>query len=273
MKPSTLIIALIISIQVLGQAHSNQKRSKINFLPEIKKYDISHLITLEHFFIEDSTFVVVRPQPLGFIGENFQRFQIRFISVIKNPSQPSEYFVYGKSKVKNNIYPFQGKITLKSSEVYDRVKFPNRTSEYRFLEDNLRAPKQGVVKGKYVFYQSPNQKGAGILKGNFTSNFFLDKENILEYDGIMWNADKYQNNQFKGQWISYKTDESRKCNWGDFRIPECGDLDVGDGEFSPNKKYRDFGWEDYQIPSNNITDKTKATEAKKKQRKKWWMEK
>jgi hypothetical protein len=36
---------------------------------------------------------------LGFIGENYQRFHIHFISIIQNPLNPYEYFAYGKTKV------------------------------------------------------------------------------------------------------------------------------------------------------------------------------
>jgi hypothetical protein len=37
------------------------------------------------------------------------------------------------------------------------------------------------------------------------------------------------------------------CNWGEIRIPFCGDLDGGAGEFIPNPKYVKNGWEDLII--------------------------
>jgi hypothetical protein len=36
---------------------------------------------------------------IGFIGDEFQRFQIRFLSVIQNFDNPYEYFLYGSSRV------------------------------------------------------------------------------------------------------------------------------------------------------------------------------
>jgi hypothetical protein len=33
------------------------------------------------------------------------------------------------------------------------------------------------------------------------------------------------------------------CNWGHARIPQSGNLDKGIGEFYPNEKYWDEGWE------------------------------
>src|SRR6185312_4163383 len=39
----------------------------------------------------------------GFIGDNYQRIRIKFITVTKNQSSPDIYLVYGKSMVKSNI--------------------------------------------------------------------------------------------------------------------------------------------------------------------------
>ncbi len=265
MKAFSLCASLLISILIYGQ-----ENEKTDFFSEIKKHDISHLLTLEHFFIEDSTFFVIRPQPLGFIGENFQRIYIRFISVIKNPSEPTEYMVYGKTKIKNKISTFQGKLTIKKSEIYNANEHPTRTSEYHFLSKKNSDLQQGVIFGEYTFYQNPKDTGAGILKGDFVSHFFLNRESNPAYDILMWNADDYRNNQFKGQWISYETGESKKCNWGDFRIPNCGDLDVGTAEFSPNKKYLKAGWENYQVPVSQSKKKNKMQKKVDTQEEKWW---
>jgi hypothetical protein len=35
------------------------------------------------------------------------------------------------------------------------------------------------------------------------------------------------------------------CNWGDYRIPNAGKLDIGVGEFNPDAKYNAHGWCDY----------------------------
>ena len=267
MKTPILLIALLISISIFGQ-----EPNKTDFLSEIKNYDISNLLTLEDFFIEDETFVIVRPQPLGFIGENFQRFYIRFISVIKNPSNPTEYFVYGKTKVENNICTFQGKLTIKKSEVYDANQDLALTNEHRSITSFHQSLKQGKVSGEYEFYQDPTQRGAGILKGEFSSNFFLTKKNDLEYDVLMWAADRFENNQFEGKWTSYRTGYSKACNWGDFRIPNCNGLDVGTGEFVPDGKYNDVGWENYQLALGQSSDDSVTVEARNKENDKWWLD-
>jgi hypothetical protein len=61
-------------------------------------------------------------------------------------------------------------------------------------------------------------------------------------------ADGFSNNTFVGTWTSYKTGKSKKCNFGDYRIPECegsNGCDIGAGEFSINPKYRENGWQSY----------------------------
>ncbi|MEZ4755696.1 MAG: hypothetical protein R2817_02590 [Flavobacteriales bacterium] len=39
----------------------------------------------------------------GFIGDDYQRFRVNFLSVIKDDIDPSLYRVYGKSKVRTNL--------------------------------------------------------------------------------------------------------------------------------------------------------------------------
>ena len=58
-------------------------------------------------------------------------------------------------------------------------------------------------------------------------------------------ADPFRNNQFMGSWKSYRGSLSLKCNWGDTRIPQDGDLDVGVGLFYPNEKYAKYGWQSF----------------------------
>lgn len=95
-----------------------------DFTEKIKKYDLSKLWTLNRFQIENDTVSIERKAPLGFIGENYQRFQIHFISAIKNPNNQLEYFIYGKTKVKENICNFQGIITIIESRTYDVGDYP-----------------------------------------------------------------------------------------------------------------------------------------------------
>jgi hypothetical protein len=226
MKQILIIVGLVISGVVCGQ-----QAKTTDFLTEITKYDISHLWTLNKFQVENDTIIVERQEPLGYIGESFQRFYIHFISAIQNPTDKLKYFIYGKTRVKENICSFQGEIVIKEVRIY--------------AEGDLPPLKQGFVKGTYEFYEYSKQKGAGKLVGDFTTNFYIDEKGNFKYDALMFVADGFDNNQFEGIWTSYKSNESRKCNWGDYRIPDSKELDCGAGEFSVVDKYASNGWIPY----------------------------
>jgi hypothetical protein len=198
-------------------------------LTELKNHNVSNLWTLKKIYWElegekDST---DRNEFLGFIGNNYQRFYIHFISVIQNPAKPLEYSVYGKTMVKNNICKFQGLIEISESESY--------------IDDDDSSFVQGNIYGRYNFYEDPIQKGAGILKGKFKTRFFIDKDSEIKYNSLEFISDGYSNNEFEGTWTSYKSSESKECNWGDYRIPDSNELDGGASEFLPSDKYLKMG--------------------------------
>lgn len=231
-----------------------------NFTEEIKKYDLSDLWTLDKFQIENDTTTVDRLEPLGFIGENFQRFQIHFISAIKNPDNQFQYFIYGKTKVKENICSFQGTINITESRTLDFGDIPTL--------------KQGYAEGKYEFFEDADQKGTGILKGKFQSDFYINEKGEFKYDAIAFVADGFNNNQFEGTWTSYKTGEFKKCNWGDYRIPECNWLngcDTGAGEFGINDKYLKNGWDNYRLAWGTYPETSEVIRARQKENEKWWI--
>lgn len=252
MKHLLIILGLFVSIHTFGQESKTN-----NFLSEIGRYDISDLWTLKTLQIENDTNVYRRGEPLGYIGENFYRFYIHFISVIQNPTNKLEYFVYGKTKVKNYICTFQGLISITDSRTY--------------LESDFNPLKQGFVKGNYAFYEDPDKKETGVLKGNFQTNFYLDGKGIIKYDALSLFADDFKNNLFEGTWINYKSEESKTCNWGDFRIPNSRELDFGAGEFGVSKKYLNNGWLSYSVANNtSSSEKLSAEDAKNKENEQWW---
>jgi len=200
-------------------------------LNSILRYDFSEILSYSKY--ENAR--------VGFIGENFQRIQIHFISVIKNSEKPNEYFVFGKSKVKDNVCEFQGKIELVTARYYKQ----SETDEI----------KQGFIIANYTFFENPKQNYVGYFKGILKSGFYFDGENKLKYDDFVLEADGYRNNEFVGSWISYTTKKEKVCNWGDFRIPFSNGLDIGAGEFSPDRKYFEFGWKEYtEMPYDKIDE-------------------
>lgn len=252
-----ILTFLILVASVLLNA---QEIKTSDFSEEIKKYNLSELWTLEKFQIENDTITVNRLEPLGLIGENFQRFHIHFISAIKSYDNELQYFIYGKTKVKENICSFQGILTIEESRTYD--------------EGDIPPLKQGFVKGNYLFFEDPNQKGTGVLKGKFQTDFYIDEKGEIKYDALMFVFDGFANNQFEGTWTSYATGNSKQCNWGDYRIPGCNWLngcDLGAGEFHINNKYVKNGWENYKLAWNTYPESPEVIKAREKEAEKWWI--
>jgi len=224
-----LFCLTIVPFSTLGQGAPTT-----DFLEQIQEYDVSDLWTTNHIHPEGDSTTIDRPEPLGYIGDQFQRLYIHFISVIQNSHNPLEYFVYGKTRVKTNICRFQGRITIEEAFLY--------------TEGDIPGIDQGYVQGTYTFFEDPEQSGTGIFEGNFRTDFYFDDKGTIQYDALMIIADGYRNNQFEGTWTSYRSGTVKECNWGDYRIPEGRGLDVGAGNFSPAEKYNKNGWESYRSP-------------------------
>lgn len=227
MKRIIIFVYILIIYNITQLSGQDTK----DFSIYIGKYDFSTLWTTTCAIMFDNIDTINIPEPLGFIDEDFQRFRIHFISVIQNKEKPCEYFVYGKTKVKNNICDFQGIITITYAET--------------FTEPDVESVTQGFAKGNYQFFENNHQSHAGRFYGTFLSSFMLDDNDVLQYNAIGLDYDGYGNNSFTGVWQDYSTGKIKTCNWGDFRIPESGDLDNGAAEFSVNEKYIKNGWQDF----------------------------
>jgi hypothetical protein len=224
-----IIILLILSVesQPVKIDYSNDWKEKslnnqyvdsLEIISEIEDYDFSEIWTeFQH-------------ARYGFIGKNYQRIQIHFISIIKNQDNPLEYLVYGKSKVGNNICEFSGTMSPLHARYYKE-----------FDVDTL---KQGFLLSKCELFENPKQSYSGEFKGILKSNWYITTKGNIKYDDLQLAADSYSNNGFVGTWKNYKSKEEKTCNWGEFRIPFSGDLDIGVAEFHPNKKYLQYGWSD-----------------------------
>jgi hypothetical protein len=251
----TISFCFLLPLQTNAQSFkdkqlSSKYLSEEELISDMSKYDFSQLFTHT-----DNSVVY------GFIGDNYQRIRIKFISVVKNQKTPADYTVYGKSMVKNNICEFHGTITITNIRKYKSTSY-GVDDEYK----NKGIKGQFSAFGNYIFSENQNQIHSGVFKGTFRSNFYLDKSANVHYDDIKLNADSYTNNQFVGQWISYKGNLVKRCNWGDFRVPNDGDLDIGAGEFSPNEKYLKFGWQ----TRHNLMVSQSDKGAKPTEEAHWW---
>ena len=168
---------------------------------------------------------------IGYIGQEFERIQIHFNSVIQNFDNPLEYFVYGKSKVKNTICEFQGYLVIQ---------------ELGFKEESTSSDfHQGFLDGEYMFYENQSCLHSGIFQGKFYTDFYIDETETLYYNDLDSENNLFANNSFVGTWFHYDSDLEQICNWGDYRIPESAGLDIGLEDFKPSFKYLDMGWKEY----------------------------
>ncbi len=251
------VIIILTIIFCLGQALAQDAQTN-DFFTQIKNYDISPLLTADSIFVDDDNQKFERAEILGFIGENYQRLQIHFISIIQNPSNPYEYFAYGKTKVKGIIREFQGIMKITKSGVY-------KESEYGYPNY-----KQGFTESEVHLYEDRKENSTGFFSGRLKTKFIIDSNGVFRYDALMFVADGFFNNQFVGTWTSYQTKTIKKCNWGDYRIPESKKLDVGAGEFSVDDEYLKNGWENYKLAWGTYPETPDVLKAREKENELWW---
>jgi hypothetical protein len=228
MKLFCLLLSIVISNITFGQ-------NTTDYYNRLKSIDLSDIFAPDSLTGDGPGLGIDKfkmPERLGFIGHDYTRFRIHFVSISKSVQDPFTYLVSGKTRVHNNICDFTGTIRMLSAETYASEEFPNF--------------REGSVLSEVLFYEDSSQAGSGVISGQLRTYFYLDKGGRLKYNSLMLAADGFNNNAFTGSWTSYKTKQSKKCNWGDFRIPESGDLDIGAGEFSPSDKYLKNGWQSYR---------------------------
>ena len=251
---STTFLLLGLCKQAIGQ-----DTLTVDFSDSIQRYDISTILTVDSFLAEDnegSKDKIRRMEPIGFIGDDFQRFYIHFTLVKKQKDNPNKYVVTGKTKVKSTICDFKGTITVTNARLYKDGDFPKY--------------KQGLAVCEVILYEDKKQQSTGFIKGKLKTYFIIDDKQKFRYDALSFVADGFSNNEFECTWTSYKTNNTKVCNWGDYRIPNSKDLDIGAGEFSVDDKYVKNGWENYKLAWGYDPDKPETVKAKQIEFEKWW---
>ncbi len=256
MRTLKRFIALSLCAIALSKSLIAQDTKTVDFYKSIKGYDLGAILTTDSFFVEDGVREkdkVKRPEPIGFIGDSFQRFYIHFTSVKKNEENPYEYIVTGKTKVKTTICSFEGTIKINSSRIYSGSDLPGY--------------KQGIVVCDVSLFEDREQSSSGVIKGKLVSYFVIDDKKRFRYDGLDFVADGFSNNEFSGTWTSYRTNTVKICNWGDFRIPNSSGLDCGVAEFRVSDKHLNNGWLSYMLAFREDDEGRKARESELEE---WW---
>lgn len=229
------LFCIIISFSV----HSQQREKWLDMLenPDWNLMELkpnNNINKLKSYNL--STLFIPRREFLGYIGTNFRRIYMYYTSISKDTINPFRYFVKGISLVGNNRCDFEGEINIKQVREYKRMHYG---VDYIYKDEGIQS--QGIVLANYLFKENPHQKHVGIFEGLITLNWFIDKHGILHYDDIERYTDVYKNNQYVGTWSEYGKDLKKTCNWGEYKIPFSGDLDIGACCFSPNSKYYKYG--------------------------------
>lgn len=197
-----------------------------------------------------------RPEFLGFIGNNYQRFYIHIISCTKDRDDSYLYRVSGKTRVGKRILNITG-----------TMKFVGVSMD---LADDVPPGKTAVdIISEVELFEERLNNDAGVLNGSMTIKAYVDEKGIINYNAFMLSSDGYSNNQFMGTWKSYQTGREQKCNWGEFRIPESSELDQGAGEFAVNEKYIEKGWQSLYY-SHCCGESLRSRDAIKEEEKEWW---
>lgn len=180
------------------------------------------------------------PEPLGYRGDNYQRFEIHFDTVYQ--SSPSEYTIRGKIRCHDSIFAAQGHIIIDS--VVPLTNPPYDLTEY------FNVTEFGSIYAHYSLsaYQCPI--AVARLFGSSQYYYLIHNDSIF-YDKLESVADGYCNNQYTGFWVYLDSHDTLTCNWGDFRIPQSLGFDIGAGDFSPAHAYRVNGWENYSYNANS----------------------
>lgn len=177
------------------------------------------------------------PTPLGFRGPKYQKFDIHYSSVTK--VSDTEYSIKGLTRCEGKILPIQGTITLDTLVALEHYRTLESRDEQYPIEHHYTEVGIGA---HYLFTASQNGKAVAELSGNVIYKV-LEYDGQIYYDAMGLLSDSYCNNQYEGVWTDLRTRKTLTCNWGDYRIPNPGDLDIGCGEFSVNKKYMKYGWQ------------------------------
>lgn len=259
MKYKILTILFLSSLQLSAQLlcrtdiMNNEQLVPVDKTKQFVKYNFSDL-----WLRTDNDLVY------GIIGDEHQRILIKILKAVKNPDNPLEYIIKGKSSVKGHVCDFNGKITVQEIKESKRTSF-GADNEFKGISET-----QGILIAKYELFENKKQRHSGVFSGILKTKWYLDKNNKIVYDNINIVSDGYFNNAFVGRWKIYGSKTEKKCNWADYRVPSSNcDFDIGAGELNISEKYIKNGWLDVAL-KNKVPNLLVIEGKVGKIKKEWW---
>ena len=165
----------------------------------------------------------------GVFDTMYQRIQIHFEKIVMDSGEKCTYYIQGADRLKGVVTQFSGELKI-DKIIEEAGRLPTSNKEIGF-------------RGSYSFSEDRNVEGSGVFKGKFSADLSLNNKNKLIDDLALTYGDGFSNFTFDGTWKSYKTGRTKKCTWGQGRLPNTGDVDQGDGSPVVNEKYLKNGWE------------------------------
>jgi hypothetical protein len=187
------------------------------------------------FTQKNLSFFWQRSFELGYIGAEFKRLYMTFENVRK--CSPDSYSVRGYSVAGANVCSFTG--TIYNIRYYADRHAANYTENYGCCNT------YGYLTADFIIEENPREKASGVFEGALYTHWMLSPGGTVSLVDECLGTHEERNNQFFGEWRSYKTGAVRPVAWGDLRLPMSEELDCGCCEFWPDRRYVNNGWEDY----------------------------
>lgn len=182
-------------------------------------------------------------EPLGYIGDHYERLRAQIIAVEQDGTESALYHVTGKTKVKNNVCPFTGTIRVRHVRAW-RHPMAGLDSA-----DRATLVGRGVVVADCELREEKSGPHTGVFTGVLVCSWTLPHNELkVRPDGMGdegGDAGPFVNNAFVGEWRSYNGKLRERVRWGEGKIPDAGPLDIGAGDFMPAPEYERYGWKSY----------------------------
>lgn len=235
-------------------------QGKKNPLQDLKNVDLSDIwLNTSMNDLSAGYDAYMLAEPIGFIGSKKERLYIHISQVQKNPNNPQQYLVTGKTRVQDVVCPFTGQLTLTKAEVI------YVTQDESMLNDQLLR-----LEIQISFQEEKSHPHTGTFTGQMQTYIYRNRQNIW-VAGSFSAGDRFCLHQSKTIWKSYDEKLEEICHWGIYRIPDCGDLDQGKNKFMVNEKYLKNGWQIYhEAFQTNHANAEKWQQALNEFNRIWW---